>query len=62
MDTKIIHIEVSLSIGFAGASRRDKLEVEVDTDATEAEIHAACQEAVDEWANNYIDYGYSINP
>ncbi len=46
-------IHVHLSIGFPTASREDELEVE--DDATEDEI----EEVVREWANNYIEFGWS---
>lgn len=50
-DTKTIY--VSLSIGLAGANQHDELEVDVDS--TEWEIN----QIVREWANSYIDIGWS---
>ena len=46
-------IYLHLDIGFAGASHKDKIEVEDDT--SDEEIDDICEE----WANNYIDYGWS---
>lgn len=45
-------IKVSLSIGYPTATRRDVLEVE--DGATDEEI----QETAEEWANQYIDFGW----
>ena len=49
-------IYASLGIGISNASQNDELEV--DDDATDEEI----DEAVRDWANNYIDYGWSDKP
>ena len=46
-------IYLHLGIGFAGANHSD--EIEVEDDATDAEIDEICQE----WADNYINYGWS---
>ena len=46
-------IYTTLSIGLAGAVQRDELEV--PDEASEDEI----QEIVKDWANNYIDFGWS---
>lgn len=56
---KIIKINVQLNIGQAGG-RDDILDIEVDDNATPEEIETACDEACEDWANNYIDTGWSF--
>jgi hypothetical protein len=46
-------IYLHLNIGYPGASQSDEIVVEDDT--TDEEI----DEIVREWANDYIDYGWS---
>jgi hypothetical protein len=54
---RTIKIEVSLGIGLGNATHRDILDVEVEEDATEAQIDAQCDAEAVDWANNYIDIG-----
>lgn len=49
----MIKVKVSLSIGFANGTHREVLEFEDGTPEDEID------EAVFEWAHNYIDYGWS---
>ncbi|TXK52370.1 hypothetical protein FVR03_01250 [Pontibacter qinzhouensis] len=54
-----IKIEVSLGIGYA-ARREEKLEIEVEDEATPEQIEMEAGEAAEQWANNYIDLGFEI--
>lgn len=51
----IVKIKVHLSIGYANASHNEVIEVDVDDNATEKEINAAKDQALEEWGTNYID-------
>lgn len=55
-----LKVECQLSIGYVTGNRIDTLEVQVDDDATPQEIEDQIQEAVDEWANNYINLSWEI--
>lgn len=47
-------LKVGLSIGFVGADHHD--EIEVEDDATPEDM----QQALADWAGNYIDYWYEV--
>ena len=47
-------LKVGLSIGIANANKNDVIEVE--DDATPAEM----QQALEDWAGNYIDFWYEV--
>lgn len=57
---KKLQVKVHLSIGYANAGHDDILELEVDDDATQEDIDKQVDEMVNDWANNYIDLGWSI--
>lgn len=53
-----IEFKVSLSIGYAGAVRKDVLELEVDDDTPPEQIRKEKEEMAMEWANNFIDISF----
>lgn len=56
-------MQVSLSIGYAGAVRRDELEIdqeEWEECETEEEREELCETYWQEWADNYIDGGWCL--
>ncbi|RPE05527.1 hypothetical protein EGT74_24395 [Chitinophaga lutea] len=57
---KTIQVDVSLSVGIAGANRKGHVYIEVDEDATQEEIEFQAEEAAKDWANNFLDIGYEI--
>lgn len=56
----IIKLKVSLSIGYANATRTDELELEVDDDATDEEIETQAEELTNDWSGNFIDLGFEV--
>lgn len=57
----MMKIKVRLSIGYPTACQEDVLDIP-DSDLeglNETERDDAIMECVQEWANNYIDYGYT---
>lgn len=56
---KEIKIKAHLSIGLV-AAQRTTLTIRVDDDATDEEIREVADEATEEWAENYIEYGWSF--
>lgn len=56
----IIKIEVSLGIGFANATHRDILEVEVPDNATQVDIDEICEQEYQDWVSNYLDGTWKI--
>ena len=56
---KKIKIQLHLSIGYI-SSREDKMEIEVDENATEEEIQKEIDEVAEYWASNFIEYGAKI--
>ena len=56
-------LKVFLSIGYGkGASHEDEIEIPEDEwgGLTEEEKEKLADDYTTEWANNYIDFGYSI--
>lgn len=53
-----ISFEVTLSIGFPGAIRKDSITIDVDDDASTVEIEQEKELAAEEWANAYIDISW----
>jgi hypothetical protein len=57
--TKIIKVKAHYS---GSRDRNEELEIEVPEDATESEIEKIASEEVTEWAMQYCDIGYKIEP
>jgi hypothetical protein len=57
---KEIKIKVHLSIGYVNANHDGVLTVEVDDDATDDEIQEAADLICEDWANNFIEYGWDF--
>ncbi|MGN7818830.1 DUF7167 family protein [Chitinophaga sp. 22536] len=55
---KTIIIKMFLGIGF-GSVHNDEQELQVEDDATKEQIEEEVNEIVNDWAQNYIDLGYS---
>lgn len=55
---KTVKFNMNLSIGYPGATHEDEGQIEVEDNATKSEIESICEEYVQEWANNYIAYGF----
>jgi hypothetical protein len=57
-----MRIKVKLSIGFPTACRRETLDIpdEELEGMSPDEQESYLMEYVQEWANNYIDYGYDV--
>jgi hypothetical protein len=52
-------ISVTLTTGFAGATHRDTLDVEIPDNASEKEIEEIKDEACREWAFNFVEFSWS---
>lgn len=52
-------INVHLSIGYANASRNEVIEVDVPDDCTPQEADDIKDHAAEEWAQNWMDPGWS---
>jgi len=57
---KTIKVKAICETGFAGATHRDTLEIEVPESATDEQIESIVGEEVKEWAMNWISIGYEI--
>ena len=58
--SRIIKVNLSLSIGLANAERIDDFEFEVDDNATDEEINDTIEEYWRDWIWNFIDGGWDI--
>jgi hypothetical protein len=54
-----VKIKVHLSIGIAGAVHNDVIEIDIPDDATEEVVNQIKDEACEDWANNFIDLGWT---
>jgi hypothetical protein len=52
---KILKIKVLLRIGLTGAERKDIIDVEVPNGASEQDIETLKNNALSDWANNFIE-------
>lgn len=55
---KLIKITAHLSLLTSGSKLEEELDVYVEDDATEEQIHAAKEEAAKEWMFDQIDWGW----
>ena len=56
----IIKIDVAIDRGLAGDDLQETIELEMEDEATAAEIEAACAEAARDAFFNVCNYGWSI--